>query len=175
MALMVGRDPSMDCMGDARVPGHGCPTCARSACCARMDDGPKITVEEFERLLNDTIPLTRVLGVRIDSIGRGTARVTLPGNPSWVRAGGTVNGPAIMALADTAIYAAVLSRIGLEPMAVTSDLSVRFLRRPKPEDLFADATLIHLGRRTAVAEVRLHSGDPDGIVAHATGTYALPR
>jgi uncharacterized protein (TIGR00369 family) len=139
-----------------------------------VDETPKITVDAFARLLEETIPLTRILGVRIDHIGYGTARVTLPGDPTWVRAGGTVNGPAIMALADTAIYAAVLSRIGLEPMAVTSDLSVRFLRRPKPEDLFADARVLHLGRRSAVAEVRLHSGDPDRVVAHATGTYALP-
>jgi uncharacterized protein (TIGR00369 family) len=79
-----------------------------------------------------------------------------------------------MALVDTAIYAAVLSRIGLEPMAVTSDISVRFLRRPPIEDLHAEARVLHLGRRQAVAEVRLWSDDPGRPVAHATGTYALP-
>lgn len=139
-----------------------------------MDETPRVTVEAFERLLRETIPLTNVLGVRVDAIGWGSARVTLPGHPAWVRAGGTLSGPSIMALADTAIYAAVLSRVGLEPMALTSELSVRFLRRPPPADLHADATLLHLGRRTAVAEVRLHGGDAERLVAHATGTYALP-
>lgn len=139
-----------------------------------MQDAPKVTIEQVEQLLADTIPLTRILGVRVDAIGDGTARVTLPGNPSWVRAGGTVTGPAIMALADTAIYVALLSRIGLEPMAVTSDLHVRFLRRPPPSDLVAEGQVLHVGRRMAVAEVRLYSEDPARIVAHATGTYALP-
>lgn len=143
---------------------------------SRMTSGvPRITVATFERLLAETIPLTRTLRVRVDDLGFGSARLTLPGSTEWVRAGGTVSGPAIMALADTAIYAAVLTRIGLEPMAVTSDLSVRFLRPPPPRDLHAAARVLYLGRRNAVAEVELWSDDREKLVAHATGTYALPR
>lgn len=137
-------------------------------------EASRVTAEELTRLLETTIPLSRVLRVRIDELGYGRARMTLPGSSESVRAGGTVSGPAIMALADTAIYGAVLARIGLEPMAVTSDLSVRFLRRPLPTDLHAEARVIHLGRRNAVAEVELWSDDRAKIVAHATGTYALP-
>ncbi|HEY8430163.1 MAG TPA: PaaI family thioesterase [Sandaracinaceae bacterium] len=136
---------------------------------------PRVTIEQIQELLERTIPLSRVLRVRIDALELGVARVTLPGSAEHTRAGGTLSGPAIMALADTAIYAAVMTRIGIEPMALTSDLSVRFLRRPAPEDLHAEARVLHLGRRTAVAEVRMWSAsDPDRLVAHATGTYALP-
>ncbi len=137
-------------------------------------EAPRVTAEELLRLLEETIPLSRSMGLRIEHLGYGAARMTLPGSPEWVRAGGTLSGPAIMALADTAIYAAVLTRIGLEPMAVTADLSVRFLRRPPPADLHAEARVIHLGRRTAVCEVELWGEDREQIVAHATGTYALP-
>lgn len=140
-----------------------------------ISEVPRITVAAFERLLAETIPLTNTLRVRVDELRFGGATLTLPGSSEWVRAGGTVSGPAIMALADTAIYAAVLSRIGLEPMAVTSDLSVRFLRRPPPSDLHADARVLHLGRRNAVAEVELWGENREELVAHATGTYALPR
>ncbi len=137
-------------------------------------EAPRVTIEEIEKLLADTIPLTRFLRMRIAALEHGAARVTLPGSPDHTRAGGTVSGPAIMALADTAIYAAVLTRIGLEPMAVTADLSVRFLRRPPPEDLHAEARVLHLGRRTAVAEVRIFGSGDERLVAHATGSYALP-
>lgn len=139
-----------------------------------MTEAPRVTIDELRQLLHDTIPLARMLQFRIDELAYGSARVVLPGSDAWVRAGGTVAGPAIMALADTAIYAAVLTCIGLEPMAVTSDLSVRFLRRPAPDDLNAEARVIHVGRRNAVAEVRMWSADPERLVAHATGTYALP-
>jgi len=137
-------------------------------------EASRVTAEELTRLLDETIPLSRMMRVRIDHVDQNAARLTLPGSPDWVRAGGTLSGPAIMTLADTAIYAAVLARIGLEPMAVTADLSVRFLRRPAPTDLHAEARVIHLGRRNAVAEVELWCDDRARIVAHATGTYALP-
>ena len=71
-----------------------------------------------------------------------------------------------------AFYAALLGRIGLEAQAVTSDLSVRFLRRPAPEDLVAEASLLRLGKRQAVGEVHVRA--KGALVAHATGTYALP-
>jgi uncharacterized protein (TIGR00369 family) len=139
-----------------------------------MEGVSRISADEFHQLVSDTIPLARLLRVRVDELGFGVARVTLPGGPEHVRAGGTMSGVSIMALVDTAIYAAVLSRIGLEPMAVTSDISVRFLRRPPIEDLHAEARVLKLGPRQAVAEVRLWSEDIEKLVAHATGTYALP-
>jgi len=137
-------------------------------------DEPRITAAELSELLRETIPLTRLLDLRVTEIGWGTCTVLLPGSETTLRAGGTVSGPALFAMADTALYGAVLSRIGLEPLAVTSDLSLRFLRKPPPDDLHGVGTLIRLGRRQAVGEVRLFGADPDQLVAHATGTYSLP-
>jgi acyl-coenzyme A thioesterase PaaI-like protein len=58
--------------------------------------------------------------------------------------------------------------------AVTTSVSINFLRRPEPKDLVGMAKLMKLGKRLAVGEVALYSpGDPD-IVAHATGTYSIP-
>ena len=89
-----------------------------------------------------------------------------------LRAGGTLNGPTMMTLADTALYAAVLTRIGLEPLAVTSDMSIHFLRKPQPAPLVATAKILRLGKRLAVGAVEIASEGQ--LVAHATGTYALP-
>ncbi len=53
--------------------------------------------------------------------------------PEDTRPGGTVSGPVLMALADTALYVAIHSTIGLTPHAVTSSLNINFLRRPQTE------------------------------------------
>ena len=80
-----------------------------------------------------------------------------------------------MALADAAMYAVVLGALGRVEMAVTSNLNINFLARPAPVDLLADARILRLSKRQAVCEVGLHSaGDEDVLVAHVTGTYALP-
>jgi uncharacterized protein (TIGR00369 family) len=139
-----------------------------------IDDAPRVTIEALQRLLDETIPFARMLRLRIVEIGGGRARVVMPGSPDLIRAGGTVNGGAIMTLADCAVYAAVLTRIGLEPMAVTSDLNVRFLRPSPPDDVHAEANVLRVGRRAAVAEVRMWNRDRERLVAHATATYALP-
>jgi acyl-coenzyme A thioesterase PaaI-like protein len=69
-----------------------------------------------------------------------------------------------------------LSRIGPVALAVTSQLTISFLRKPGPADLLAHGSLLRLGKRQSVSEVRLWSdgGDPSEPVAHATVTYAIP-
>jgi uncharacterized protein (TIGR00369 family) len=98
----------------------------------------------------------------------------VPFQHNQVRPGGTLSGPTMMTLADTALYAIVLSRIGLQPLAVTSDLSIRFLRKPAQCALIADAEILRLGKKLAVGEVRITSEGDAKLVAHATGTYAIP-
>lgn len=81
----------------------------------------------------------------------------------------------MMALADTVAWLATLSRIGPEALAVTSNLTIDFLRKPPLDaDLWGVGELVKLGRRLSVCEVRLVSGDHGEIVARATVTYAIP-
>jgi len=88
-----------------------------------------------------------------------------------------VSGPTLMMVADTAVYLALLARDRDNVAAVTSDLHMRFLRRPAQDaDLLADARLLRVGRTLATATVDLLSDGPDGpvLVAHATVAYGLP-
>lgn len=135
---------------------------------------PRITAEEFTSLLTETIPLSSAWPMEVVALGWGRATLRLSFREAQLRAGGTLNGPAIMTLADTALYAAVLTCIGLEPLALTSDLAFRFLRRPEPRALVAEAEIVKLGRRLAVGEIRLRSDGAPELVALATGSYALP-
>lgn len=111
----------------------------------------------------------------IDRLDTQTALARVPFHTKLVRPGGTLSGPTLMALADAAMYAVVLGRLGRVEMAVTSNLNINFLARPRPVDLLAQAKILRLSRRQAVCEVMLYcAGSEDELVAHVTGTYALP-
>lgn len=91
------------------------------------------------------------------------------------RPGGTVSGPTLMALADTALYVAIHSTIGLTPQAVTASLNINFLRRPPADKaIVATCKLLKVGRSLVVGEVSLFSEGTEDPVAHVVGTYAIP-
>ncbi|NUB15216.1 hotdog fold thioesterase [Azospirillum brasilense] len=135
---------------------------------------PVVSAEELEALIREGVPLVGNYGITIEQLGAGTVRMKLPYNDSFVRPGGTVTGPAMFGLADVALYAAVLSLIGRVELAVTTSMTINFLRRPAPVALPADCRILKMGKRLAYGEVLLFSeGDPEP-VAHATGTYSIP-
>jgi uncharacterized protein (TIGR00369 family) len=111
----------------------------------------------------------------IEEVGPRHARVRMTIKDRHIRSGGTVSGPSMFTLADFSVYVAVIAALG-EPGidAVTTNLSINFLAKPKPRDLVSLVRLIRLGRRLAVGEAEIYSdGEPD-MVAHAIATYALP-
>jgi uncharacterized protein (TIGR00369 family) len=135
---------------------------------------PQISIAEVEELTRVGLPFAEPYGFVVESIGRSEARVRLPASASLLRPGGTIAGPAMMALADYALYVAVLSAIGPVELAVTTNLNVNFLRKPEPGDLVAQARLIKLGKRLAVGDVPIYTVEHGHMVAHATGTYSIP-
>lgn len=134
----------------------------------------KITVPEFQQLIDEHLPLIELFGIRIESLGDGRASMQMAFTPSLMRPGGTVAGPALMALADVTLYAVVLSLVGKVELAVTTNLNIHFLRKPRPADVHADGRILKLGKRLAVGEVLLYSVGEDDPVAHVTGTYSIP-
>jgi uncharacterized protein (TIGR00369 family) len=110
----------------------------------------------------------------IETIGRGRLTTRLRYAERFLRPGGTISGPTMMTLADTAMYLLILSHVGPVALAVTTSLHIDFLRRPSPGDLLADAELLKLGRKLAVGRVTLREEDAVEPVAHAAVTYALP-
>lgn len=141
---------------------------------AGREASSRISAAEFLTLIRETIPLSRTYPFEVVALGDGRATLRIAFREDQLRAGGTISGPTLMTLADTALYAAVLSRVGLEPLAVTSDLTFRFLRKPAQAALVAEATLLRAGTRLVVGEVKIRSEGSDALVAHVTGTYALP-
>ena len=137
--------------------------------------GPSaITIEVFNDLIREELPFAWEQGFRIERLAAGEATVRLPIDQAHLRPGGTVSGPAMMGLADYTMYAVVLSRIGRQKMAVTTNLNANFLPRPSPKDLIAEGRLLKLGRRLAYGEVTIFSQGEDDPVCHVTSTYSLP-
>ena len=135
---------------------------------------PKMTVAAFNAMCERESNMIELYGFETEEIGFGSARMRMPAGDRHVRPGGTISGPAQVALADFALYAAVLGAVGPVPLAVTTNLSVHFLRKPAPGALMAEARLIKIGKRLAVGEVFLRSNGFDDPVSHVTGTYSIP-
>jgi uncharacterized protein (TIGR00369 family) len=136
----------------------------------------RISDDDLQDLIETQLPWVRAMGMSVEAIGEGTCRVRLPHRDEHLRPGGTVSGPAMMGLADYAMYVGVLSAIGRVELAVTTNLSINFLRRPKPAAILADCRMIKVGRRLAYGEVFLYAegAEDDGPVAHVTSTYSIP-
>lgn len=133
-----------------------------------------ISIPDFLALVRQGLPWVAQLDIAVEHLERGAARVRLRFSEGINRPGGTISGPAMMALADLVMYAVVLSHDRKLQMAVTTTLNINFLRKPRPADLVAEGHVLKLGRRLAVLEVAICSDGETEPVAHATGTYSLP-
>ena len=111
----------------------------------------------------------------IEQVGERSATVSHPVGGAQLRPGGTVSGPLLMAVADVALYVAILATIGLVPLAVTTSLNINFLRKPSARNpIVGVCKLIKVGRMLVVGEVALYSDRNEEMVAHAVGTYSIP-
>ncbi len=136
----------------------------------------RITAEDIFEICRAEMPLVLDLGLEIQEIGDGSCRVRQPYRDAFVRPGGTISGPTMMGLADCAMWIAVMSVVGRAEMAVTTNLNINFLKRPKPVALIAESRVLKAGKRLAYGEISLFSEgeEEDGPVAHVTCTYSLP-
>src|SRR3954469_13273547 len=137
----------------------------------------RMTVAEIDAFLRAELPQIFSRGAfTIERADGRTCRVREGFHETMLRPGGTVSGPTLMALADTAMYIVLLSAIGPVGLAVTTNLSINFLRKaPAHRDLLAEAKLLKLGKRLAVGEVLLFSEQSGEPVAHVTTTYSIPN
>jgi uncharacterized protein (TIGR00369 family) len=137
---------------------------------------PILTREEVESFLDREFPQLHLGGrsFHVEEIGPLSARMRMNYHQRHLRPGGTISGPAMMALADVALYAAILGQIGPVGLAVTTSLNFNFLRKPEQKDLIAECRILKLGKRLAVGEVSMFSDGSSDLVCHGTGTYSIP-
>src|ERR1700679_3609054 len=132
----------------------------------------RVTAEVFRQVLRDGMPSGAAMPFEIVTLERGHVVFRLPTGAGDLRPGDTVSGPVLFSLADLAVYAAVMTSVGPVPLAVTTDATIHFLRKPRAGRLLARARLLKEGQRLVVGEVTIENeGDDGGPVAHAVMTY----
>lgn len=140
------------------------------------EEAERIDAAEFTRRMHELVPISGQLGILAERLGEdGSAEARLPYEESFVRPGGSISGPALMALADVAMFAGINGKLGWTPMAMTATLNTTFLSPPKPETIVAIARPLRFGRRLAFYTVDIYNdSDREAPVGHVTGSYALP-
>jgi uncharacterized protein (TIGR00369 family) len=138
---------------------------------------PVMNIDELQHFLATEFPQVfhADSGLIIEEVWHGGGRVRQTYQAQFIRPGGTISGPTMMALADFAMYVGLLASIGPVPLAVTTNLNINFLRKPEARDLIAECRLLKLGKRLAVGAVTIRSDRTDEPVAHVTSTYSIPR
>ncbi|MGP9688052.1 PaaI family thioesterase [Psychrobacter sp. AOP22-C1-C5] len=130
------------------------------------------TKEEIVAFMAVEFPQTKCVIEAVDETG---ATLSHDIGINELRPGGTVSGPVLMSIADVAIYVAILGKIGIVPLTVTTSLTINFLRKPSAEArIMAECTLMKVGRTLIVGEVSLYSEGSSDLVAHVVGTYSVP-
>jgi acyl-coenzyme A thioesterase PaaI-like protein len=131
--------------------------------------------DDLYAFLEEHFPQAAELNLSIEALDERSIRLRLPIADRHLRPGGTVSGPTMMWVGDCGMYLLVLARVGRgATQAVTTGLTMNFLRRPEPVDLLAEGSLLKLGRRLAVGEFRFFSEGLAEPVAQATLTYSIP-
>jgi len=131
------------------------------------------TKEEIEAFMKTDFPQAKCT---VEAVGEQLATVKHPIGFDELRPGGTVSGPVLMAVADYALYVAILGEIGIVSLTVTTSLTINFMRKPSStKDIIGKCTLLKVGKSLVVGEVSLYSEGDENAVAHVVGTYSIPR
>ena len=131
-----------------------------------------LTPEQINAYLADAFPGTGGECIEVGATYAVARHVVIP---SVLRPGGFVSGPTQFALADAVLWYALFGAVGIEPMAMTSELSIRYLRPASGAALFGRAVLHAVGRRNVVGTVTMWMDDrAERPVSVAQGTYVRP-
>jgi uncharacterized protein (TIGR00369 family) len=117
------------------------------------------------------IPLHEFLGLRMEPAEEGstTAEVTMPVRPAAFGFTANLHGGAIATLIDLACALAAVRASGFDPereSLVTADMHVRYLGRPRDDEVRARAEVVKVGSQLIVVECRVFGGG-DHVIATA--------
>ncbi len=132
----------------------------------------RVTESQLQDLLNE-VAFTRKFGFRVQSLGDGECTLSVPFQSDFERPGGVVSGQVFMAVADAAMWLAIMTRLGMEENALTVELKTNFLGAARREDILCTARILKQGQRLiyGVAECRNRQ---DKLLTHHTITYIRP-
>jgi len=133
-----------------------------------------VSLDEINRFFESVFPGPRDMRPIVTVMEKDYAVTRLKAHPTMIRPGGFISGPVQMGLADQVAYAAVFTRAGITPMALTSSLTIDFLRPCQGEFVIAEARIAKMGKLLAVMNVEIRAEGHDKVSSQAIVTYVLP-
>lgn len=135
---------------------------------------PILTETDLSRFLDEVFPQAKD-DFAVERLTDDGIVLRMKVSERHLRPGGTISGPAMFGLADVAFYFALMSRIGLQALAVTTNVAIDFLRKPLPDaDLLGEARILKIGRQLAAGDVLIRSEGQEEVVARAGLTFSIP-
>lgn len=128
---------------------------------------------DIQAIVHAGVPLAGAWGIEVLAAADGTALVRLPFRADLLRPGNTVSGPALMGLADVAMWAALLGVTAGRDESVTSTMTVNFVRALAPGPVLAAARILKRGRRMVFGEVLLRAEASDEVAVHVTTSWVV--
>ena len=134
----------------------------------------KFTISELQAYLAQVFPQVKDDFV-IEELTETQTVVRMKIRDTHLRPGGTVSGPSMFALADCAMYMAVLAQLGPKALAVTTNCAIDFMRKPQANtDIVAQCRILKMGRVLVVGDALIYSVGDAKPVARASLTYSIP-
>ena len=142
----------------------------------QADMQPLMSAGEINELLKSAYPQLNAGLIAYEAVDvfAGGCTVRLNADERHLRPGGTVSGPSLFTLADIGGYACVLSHAGPDPLSVTTNLTINFMRKAEAGPIHGHCRILKLGRSLMVFDIDIVAGSDGQTVAHATGTYSIP-
>ena len=130
-------------------------------------------VAELQALL-DGHQFSAIFGFQVLGVGGGAATLRVPFHERWVRPGGIVSGPVLMAAADCAMWMAVIGNLGGGTLALTTQLDTAFIGAARREDVTCTARILRAGSRLIYGSADCYGADGRQLTHHLV-TYARER
>ena len=121
-------------------------------------DGPRAALcAKFGKW--DQIYFPAHLGLELEEVRDGFARMRLPYRPEYDQPAGVMHGGAIATLIDTVVVPAIGSHYDSIPMMLTLSLNISFLGAIRGQDAVAEGWITRRGRSTVFCEAIVWADD----------------
>ena len=130
--------------------------------------------EELKRRGREANPFFVMMGIDVDSIGDGTARISMRVRPDMRNGVGWMQGGIFTALADEAMALALYTAIAPTERIATISETTSFLKGARDGVLVATGRVVRKGRRVAFTDGEVRRDTEEGeILARCAAAFAI--
>jgi uncharacterized protein (TIGR00369 family) len=133
---------------------------------------PELTDEQRRRVeaAREGVPFLKLLGIEVESVGPGTATLSVAVREELMRNDSIVHGGVMASLIDSAFAFAIIPMLSDGERTVTVDMTIHYLRPLSSGVAKATARIVRAGRRVITVSAELFDQN-EKLAATAVSTY----